>query len=93
MKKFSTLVIALVLGITSVGITHAEDAPPPATGGGVAPIQSGVVIGGVGVPTAAIIGGGVLLAVGVGVAISNSNNNEDSGSSTPTSTSTSTSTQ
>ncbi len=92
MKKFSTLVVALVLGITSVGITHAEEAPPPPPGV-VAPVQNGLVIGGVGIPTAAVIGGGVLLAVGLGVAISNSNNNEDSGASTPTSTSTSTSTR
>lgn len=99
MKKFSTLFVALVFGFSSIGVASAQTAPPPpdvpvpVSGGEIAPVEGGVVIGGVGVPTAAVIAGGVLLAVGLGVAISNASSDEESTSSTPTSTSTSTSTR
>jgi hypothetical protein len=94
MKKFSALVVSLVLGVSSVSVAHAQT-PPPAgpVPGVIAPVESGLVIGGVGIPAGFAIVGGVLVAIGVGVAISNANNNDESSASTPTSTSTSTSTR
>ncbi len=91
MKKFSTLVVAIFFGLSSVGIAHAADPVPP-TGGKVAPVVGGGGVGAAGIPAGFILVGGVLVAVSVGLAIANSNNGDDSGSSNPTSTSTSTST-